>query len=775
MDQKRIEEIEAKLAADLAEIEEMAARHEAAMRPLRARARIVNTYSFWHATKASLTSWRTWVTLLGLPFLLYAFLGFQWTLLLAIVYFAGGAFWAADGVRCLSWDMADQVSLTFLPDSESRNYPLRGTVLLTALCALTYGLWLLAWWIATSRFAAVCSPPSSFPEHIEPLLREVGGCLALYGAPSVRGTLIFAGVLTALDVAVCWIEELYEDGKFAWLPRLGGAARRAGGGVSPSGAVDFFADMAGRGRAALGGLVWTAVAALVLWFAWEFDNTVIRIAGGGVGGYLLFVRGLGPLVTALNWSRLDMDTHGNARTATVEELRQAELMPRSDGAIYLGNFLDNGREVEAVGYPGGSHLVTIGKPGSGKGTGIIVPNLSTLRRSILIIDPKGEAAAITARKRAKFGRVVMLNPFNIFADKRLWMKSDGFNPLSTVRTDDNFLDDCTIIAQSLIKQEKDGTGRFFSGSAHDFLTALIMHEILERKDKANLAHVRKLLTEEYGVKDGFPIGIARTIFDMSESQFEPLKAKATRYKSDSKSNADVIRTALFETAFMDSPQVGADLASETTFRFADMKNEIVTVYLVLPATHLESHSNWLRLMIACALRELLATTPSRTLPPVLFMLDEFAQLSHLPMISNAMNIARGFGVTLWPFVQDLNQLKDIYHDKWENFLGASAVRAAFAPSDVFTSEYLSKLCGNKTIIVESENERTGAPGMGRSRGPQSVPLFRPEDLRNMPHGQMLCFVDPVKNPFMARAPGYWDTDFADGLDLNPYYQRSTLP
>ena len=52
---------------------------------------------------------------------------------------------------------------------------------------------------------------------------------------------------------------------------------------------------------------------------------------------------------------------------------------------------------DRVQYPGNVHLITIGPTGSGKGTGLILPNLCDLRRSILIIDPKGEAAAITEK------------------------------------------------------------------------------------------------------------------------------------------------------------------------------------------------------------------------------------------------------------------------------------------------------------------------------------------------------------------------------------------
>lgn len=500
-------------------------------------------------------------------------------------------------------------------------------------------------------------------------------------------------------------------------------------------------------------------------------------------GYVVFALLLAAAVaygiarTVAAWrgsSELKTDTHGQARTATEGELRRAKLSPYDSG-IYLGHFLNAHRPKKLgpqVEYPGGVHLITIGRTGIGKGTGLIIPNLADLRRSVLVIDPKGEAAAITARKRARFGRVVVLNPFNLLAKNRPWMKSQGFNPLSTIRMDENFLDDCTIIGQSLVKQEKGANGRFFSGSAHDLVTALVMHEKITRQDEATIGNVRAMLTEPFEAdrETGLPVGLARTIFDMTQSEYAPLRAKAGRFKATSNSTRDIISTAGNETAFIDSPPITDDLASTNEFRFADMKDEIVTVYLILPATHLESHANWLRLIVASALRELLSTPASPKKPPVLFMLDEFSQLGHLPAIANAMNIARSYGVQLWPFIQDLNQLKDIYHDNWENFLGASAALTAFAPRDLFTSDYLSKLSGRKTIIVESQNEQLMSSSAGLGRGPQSAPLFRPEELRAMQHGQMLCFIEPVKNPFMTRAPGYWEMTFNSGLDPNPYHQ-----
>jgi type IV secretion system protein VirD4 len=487
------------------------------------------------------------------------------------------------------------------------------------------------------------------------------------------------------------------------------------------------------------------------------------------GIYWFFGRGLGSILSALSWSRVKTDTHGQARWATLKELRRARLVPLKSG-IYLGRFFDDGAARDRVSYHGPVHLITIGPNRSGKGTGLIIPNLVQLHRSIFIIDPKGEAASITARERAKLGPVKIINPFNVLADKRPYLKSGGFNPFAALDpTHDNFTDDCVAIAQALVKEETGGNAAFFSGSAQDLVAALVMHEKLERGKEASLGNVRNMLAEPYAEDaEGNPVGLAKTAIAMSNSKYAPLRSKGARFAVGSKSVKDIIQTALNETRLLDSPALQRDLSGEA-INWDSMKEEITTVYLILPSDRLETHANFLRLVVTSALRTLLRSPPGAKRPPVLFMLDEFAQLGYLPPIENAMGIAAGFGVQLWPFLQDLNQLHALYKDRWQTFIGARGVLTAFAPQDMFTADYLSKLCGNKTVIVESENVRADSSGPGGGRAPQGLPLMRPEELMGMPAGQMLCFAAPAKYPFMTKAPGYWETWFGHGLDDNPYH------
>jgi type IV secretion system protein VirD4 len=452
--------------------------------------------------------------------------------------------------------------------------------------------------------------------------------------------------------------------------------------------------------------------------------------------------------------------------------------PQRETGIYLGQVWEKGRLVGNAWYRGGKHLITIGPNGTGKGTGIIVPALKQLRRSILIIDPKGEAAAITARSRARFGRVVILNPFNVLVDRCPWLKSHGFNPLAALDPKSrHFPEAATGIAEALVKL--DPKDPHFAPSAQELVSALTMFECINAATRGiapTLGNVRRMLTEPYASSaEANPTGLLDTAYKMLATDYEPLQAKAGRFVQPSREIQSIISTGITATRSLDSPAITADLA-QGDFDFADMKREIITVYLIMPANYLETNSSWLRLMVVSALRALLQGPPSPTLPPVLFMLDEFAQLGYLSPIENAMGIARGFGVQLWPFLQDLNQLKALYRDRWETFIGARGALTAFAPQDWFTAEYLAKLCGQTTRVVESWNQSDDLQGSGRDGrnwAPQGLPLFRPEELMRLGANRMLCLVESergeLQQPFITLAPGYWQTPYRAGLDPNPYF------
>src|SRR5207248_2033830 len=131
----------------------------------------------------------------------------------------------------------------------------------------------------------------------------------------------------------------------------------------------------------------------------------------------------------------------------------------------------------------------------------------------------------------------------------------------------------------------------------------------------------------------------------------------------------------------------------------------MTVYLILPPRRLGTHSTWLRLMVTAVLQPLMRSV--RPAPvPVLFMLDEFAQLGPLAIIEKNLAMMREYGIKLWPIFQDLAQAQDIYKTRWESFIGNAGVVQAFAPQDVTTRKYLSDLSGQRLYWLEATSSST---------------------------------------------------------------------
>ncbi len=166
---------------------------------------------------------------------------------------------------------------------------------------------------------------------------------------------------------------------------------------------------------------------------------------------------------------------------------------RSGTSINLGRFVsEEGVTGGEINYREDRHILVFGPTGSGKTKRFLIPNLllGLENESVIVIDPKGEVADVTAKHRRALGHnVVMLNPFNVRG-----LGSAGFNPMAALDPkSDTFYDDAAALGEALIKVE--GSEPHWSESAQGLMVALLMWEKRERGDKASLENVRQMLTE----------------------------------------------------------------------------------------------------------------------------------------------------------------------------------------------------------------------------------------------------------------------------------------
>jgi type IV secretion system protein VirD4 len=127
---------------------------------------------------------------------------------------------------------------------------------------------------------------------------------------------------------------------------------------------------------------------------------------------------------------------------------------------------------------------------------------------------------------------------------------------------------------------------------------------------------------------------------------------------------------------------------------------VATVFLILPPDRLDTYARWLRLILAQAINDM-ARSPARPTRPVLFMLDEFAALGRLQPIERAMGLMAGYGLQLWPILQDVHQLRSLYAERAGTFLSNAGILQAFGVNDYDTADMLSKTMGRETIAYET--------------------------------------------------------------------------
>jgi type IV secretion system protein VirD4 len=445
------------------------------------------------------------------------------------------------------------------------------------------------------------------------------------------------------------------------------------------------------------------------------------------------------------------DSHGSARFA---DKREIAPLVQSRSGLLIGR---DPRTKQLLRYNGPAHLLTMAPTRSGKGVGTIIPNLLTADRSIICIDPKGENAMIAGEARLRFGPVHILDPFAAASSS-----SAAFNPLDHLDPESvDVADDVATLADAMVFDEPGSSGdAHWNEEAKALIAGLLLHSVAaEPVDRRNLSTLRHYLTVP-------PDAFHSLLLDMQASDgLNGLIARAANRhlgKSDREASG-VLSAAQRHTHFLDSPRMTKVLAS-SDFRFADLKTGKATVFLVLPPDRLAVYSRWLRLLITQSLIDMARTTSSsvQTDPPVLYLLDEFAALGHLAPIERAMGLMAGYGVQLWPILQDVHQLRATYGHRAGTFLSNAGVLQVFGVNDHESARLVSDLLGQETVIFKTAARALDSEKSGLSFAEQHVGrcLLTPDEVRNLPASDELLFI-AGQRPVVARKLRYYaDAEFA---------------
>ena len=488
--------------------------------------------------------------------------------------------------------------------------------------------------------------------------------------------------------------------------------------------------------------VWMVIATAFAWFAWLIVIIILSDLAVGEALWHWFVFWpmtiTGWIIGASDWSnrtgiklwgRTPSDSHGSARFASRKERAAFE---GGDGLL-IGRDLDNGKLLR---YDGPAHLLTLAPTRAGKGVGTVIPNLLLAERSVLVIDPKGENARIAGEARKRFGAVHVLDPFGVTG-----LPASAYNPLG--RLDAESLDlgeDAASLAEALVMDPPGQQSEaHWNEEAKALLAGLIMFAVAhEDQDRKTLATVREYLT--------LPPEKFRALLELmqdSDAAGGLIARAANRFlgKSDREA-ASVMSSAQRHTHFLDSPRIVA-ATGRSDFQFSALRHDLTSIFLVLPPNRLDAYSRWLRLLVAQALQDIARDAEAaqagseRLKQPALFLLDEFAALGRLEVVERAMGLMAGYGLQLWPILQDMSQLKDLYGARANTFVANAGVLQTFGVNDFETARWLSQMIGRETTGYQTESHKPGdAPST--SYNVTARDLMTPDEIMQIPpHVQLL--------------------------------------
>lgn len=436
-------------------------------------------------------------------------------------------------------------------------------------------------------------------------------------------------------------------------------------------------------------------------------------------------------------------TFGSARWATWWQAVTVGALGGHSGLIIgkaWGSFLR---------FKGEGAVLVVAPQGSGKGAGIVVPNLLDYPGSVICTDPKGENAHTTGRHRAKLGPVYRLNAI----DPEI---SDRFNPFSMVRQGTAMeFDDAEMLADLIITPES--AEAHWDTSAKQVLAAMIMYLLRTRPPELQtLSALNDLVNAEpETLKATFKAMAARPEAAISSKGRQALGAiEFEEFRS-------VINNAGKALNLFAEDRIAARLTATSDFDLMDVHRGTMTVYVMVPEELLATYAPFFRVMVGCTLAALVrGKSLARPRHKPMLLVDECQNLGRLEALERAMGLLREYARMVVVF-QDLGRLRKLYgEDGAVTFIANSGAQVAFGVNDLRGASDLASMLGMQTVETRSEGvsqantdllryqQQAGSSEAGRH-------LLDASEILRLSPKKAIVRLNTVRAPILAAKVRYW--------------------
>ena len=388
------------------------------------------------------------------------------------------------------------------------------------------------------------------------------------------------------------------------------------------------------------------------------------------------------------------------------------------------------------------HTLVAAPTRSGKGVGVVIPNLLTWNGSVVVLDIKKENYTLTAGYRAKHQEVHMWSPM----DER----SARYNPFDFVaKRGPNRITDLQKLAQILLPRPEHGETMWVNEAQSLFLGIALL--VLDDSDMpSTLGQVYRIL-----MTDARLTKIAEEALD-NEALDPACHAALANYKNKAEKERSGVKSSLTSSlALWANPNIDA-ATSGSDFDLRQFRRKRSSVYVGVGQDQLLTLAPLLNMFFQQAVAELSKSLPATDEPhEVLFLIDEFPMLGAMPTLQKGLALLAGYKIRIVLITQGLGQLDEIYgRQATEGILQNCAVQVFFASNDDTTTNYVSARLGSKTVRVRSQSQSQDW-SYTTSTSYIARPLLPPEEVRRLDPKKALIFKE-TSRPVLAEKIRYYE-------------------
>ena len=449
--------------------------------------------------------------------------------------------------------------------------------------------------------------------------------------------------------------------------------------------------------------------------------------------------------------------YGDARFANSADIRKMGLFPKKgkDGKIDNNGIIIGMYNNQLLRF-GGQQFVALGAPTrSGKGVGIVIPNLLDYPNSCVVQDIKLECFEYTSKYRKEILKqdIFLFNPYSF--------KTHRYNPLFYIDMKGENADaELNDFANILYPLKNDGSVTdYFNGKAKDLFIGLcyMMNDLLGTRK--GIAFLQKYELEcsfsLYGIlklSEGlnFEVEIAdgeiKTISNFADTYNTLVEMKMVSPKAKERIDAffeiksDNERSSAMGSFISPLAIFRADnmrlATSANDFDFRDLRRKKMTIYIGITPDKLASAKPILNIfwqqLILINVQQGLPQSNKELKHPCLLLMDEFTASGYLATYSSAISFMAGYDLRSLIIYQADSQLTNNKPEGYgqaeaNTLLKNHACRIYYAMKDD-DAKRLSESLGTKTVKQRSRNLRQGGGG---SESETSRALMLPKEIEEM--------------------------------------------